>query len=300
MQNAPADGGTEHGGSSAVLMDQTEAAGRPSSTSARIKAIASLTGATTSTVNIGSGHTLTIGTAAGSTTFAGTITGAGNSFLIKDGASTEIFTGTNTYTGLTEVAAGVLQIGNGTTSGSISTSTPVVVDAAATQNIRLQANGGTFTNDVTNNGTVHSLIAGVGVTQTLSGSISGTGNLLADGSGVTITVRRRQHLSGRHARPAGSVVDIGTAAAASTAGQNIGTNTIVVDNGGIIDMINVSGGTLANNITNGIGGIGGVYMDSAATVTLTGTITDGAAGSVIVNVESGGGTLILANSCNTY
>ena len=255
------------------------------------QAIASLTGATTSTVNIGSGHTLTIGTAAGSTTFAGTITGAGNSFLIKDGASTEIFTGTNTYTGRTEVAAGVLQIGNGTASGSISASTPVVVDAAATLAIN-QANGGTFTNDVTNNGTVHSLIAGVGVTQTLSGSISGTGNLLADGSGVTILSGGANTYQGGTRVTAGSVVDIGTAAAASTAGQNIGTNTIVVDNGGIIDMINVSGGTLANNITNGIGGIGGVYLDSAATVTLTGTNTDGAAGSVIVNVESGGGTLI--------
>ena len=74
---------------------------------------------------------LTIGSAAGSTTFAGTITGMShNSFLIKDGASTEILTGTSTFTGRTEVVAGVLQIGNGTTSGSIATSTPVVVDAA--------------------------------------------------------------------------------------------------------------------------------------------------------------------------
>jgi autotransporter-associated beta strand protein len=38
---------------------------------------------------------------------------------VKTGVGTFILTGTNTYTGGTEVLAGTLQIGNGGTSGSI-------------------------------------------------------------------------------------------------------------------------------------------------------------------------------------
>jgi fibronectin-binding autotransporter adhesin len=82
--------------------------------------IASLAGATTGIVTntqatIG---TLTAGGDNTSTTFSGAITG--NLELTKTGAGTLILTGTTTYTGVTTInGTGTLQIGNATTTGSI-------------------------------------------------------------------------------------------------------------------------------------------------------------------------------------
>ena len=72
------------------------------------QSILSLTGASTSKVSLGA-NTLTVGTTGGSTTFAGVISGTlGN--LVKDGASTQVFSGNNTYTGTTTVSTGTLLI----------------------------------------------------------------------------------------------------------------------------------------------------------------------------------------------
>ncbi|MGB7841118.1 MAG: autotransporter-associated beta strand repeat-containing protein, partial [Terrimicrobiaceae bacterium] len=59
---------------------------------------------------------LTTGTAT-STTYGGVISGTGG--LTKVGTGVFTLTGNNTYTGLTTVSAGTLQIGSGGTSGSI-------------------------------------------------------------------------------------------------------------------------------------------------------------------------------------
>ncbi len=100
--------------------------------------------------------------------------------LTVSGAGTLILSGANTYTGATNVQAGTLQIGNGFTPGaSIATSSSVTVNPGATLAVEL-ASGETFTNNVTDNGTLHSLAgSGANNTQTVSGQISGTGSLLA-------------------------------------------------------------------------------------------------------------------------
>ena len=82
--------------------------------------IASLTGASTSTVALGS-NTLTIGTASGTTTFAGAIAGSGGS-LIKDGPSILVLSGANSYTGTTVVSAGTLVVNGSLGSGAVSVS----------------------------------------------------------------------------------------------------------------------------------------------------------------------------------
>ena len=92
------------------------------------QSVASLTSAGAATVTLNA-NTLTVGTASGSTSFAGAIDGTGG--LTKDGASTQVLTGANTYTGTTTVSGGTLQVGDGGTTGTLgSTSSISVADGA--------------------------------------------------------------------------------------------------------------------------------------------------------------------------
>ncbi len=75
------------------------------------------------TYNLGA-NTLVVGLNGLSTTVSGTIndggmSGGSGASLVKVGAGTLILTGANTYTGLTAVLGGTLQLGDGGTSGSI-------------------------------------------------------------------------------------------------------------------------------------------------------------------------------------
>jgi autotransporter-associated beta strand protein len=79
------------------------------------QSVASLTSAGAATVTLGA-NTLTVGTSTGSTTLAGIIGGTGG--LIKDGASTQVLTGANTYTGATTVSAGALAV-NGSLASAV-------------------------------------------------------------------------------------------------------------------------------------------------------------------------------------
>jgi autotransporter-associated beta strand protein len=77
------------------------------------------------------GNTLTIGVASGTTTFAGGITGAGR--LIKDTAgSTQVLSGSNDYTGPTQVTGGTLEI-----SGSITGTSDTGIEIASTGTLLL-------------------------------------------------------------------------------------------------------------------------------------------------------------------
>jgi autotransporter-associated beta strand protein len=125
-------------GRSPVFMDQT-GSGSSNLVLGANQSIAALTGATSSSVNL-NGNTLTIGTDSGSTTFAGAISGAGG--LIKDGASTQVLSGSNaSYTGTTTVRAGALVLDYSTNNGTKLSSTAVLTLGSAT----LQLTGGTQT-----------------------------------------------------------------------------------------------------------------------------------------------------------
>jgi autotransporter-associated beta strand protein len=109
----------------------------------------------------------------GSVTFGGGVSGTGN--LVKLGTGTEILTGTNTYSGGTTISAGTLQIGNGSTTGSI-------------------------TGAVTDNGT---LAFDRSDSLTFGGAISGTGGLVQLGSGILI-------LTGTNTYSGGTTISAGT------------------------------------------------------------------------------------------
>lgn len=81
-------------------------------------------------------HTFTFGVAGGGGSFSGTISsnaqnyggnGDGTFNLVKTGAGTQAFTGTTTFNGALTVQAGVLSLGNGSTSTNLSDTIPVTV-----------------------------------------------------------------------------------------------------------------------------------------------------------------------------
>jgi autotransporter-associated beta strand protein len=101
-------------GRSALYLDQTNTGAASGSGSSILnlginQSIASIAGGISSSLNLGS-STLTIGTVAGNTTFAGNISGTGGGALIKDGASTMTLSGNNSYTGGTFLTAGNITV----------------------------------------------------------------------------------------------------------------------------------------------------------------------------------------------
>jgi autotransporter-associated beta strand protein len=68
-------------------------------------------------VNLAS-NTLTVGTSSGNAAFTGRISGTGN--LVKDGASTQVLIGNNTFTGTTTINSGTLQAAAANALGSTS------------------------------------------------------------------------------------------------------------------------------------------------------------------------------------
>jgi fibronectin-binding autotransporter adhesin len=162
---------------SAVIMDDTGTGGS-ALTNAASQQIASLTGAASSRVALGTDTSLTIGTSTGNTTFAGVISGSGS--LTKDGASTQTLSGANTYTGGTTVSAGTLALANA--SGS-------ALGSTASLNV---ASGATLlvsqSNQVDDNATVTlsggTITRGSGVSETF-GALTLTGNSFLNFGGVS-------------------------------------------------------------------------------------------------------------------
>jgi MYXO-CTERM domain-containing protein len=117
-------------GRTAVVLDDTGSGGSKLALGADQSA-AALTGAVSSTVDLG-GHTLTVGSSSGSTTYSGVITSSSGGILVKDGGSTLVLTGASTYSGGTQINAGTLSVTN--TSGSATGSGALVVNSGGTLN----------------------------------------------------------------------------------------------------------------------------------------------------------------------
>lgn len=167
------------GGDVAVTGDiNNQNNGTLSLTGGNMTGIGTLTNSGTATVNVAAGYNLGVGTftmTGGSVTGTGSITAttafnlsagtigaslAGAGALAKTGVGTLILTGTNTYTGGTTISAGTLQLGNGTTDGTILGS-------------------------VINNGTLAFNTSG---SISYGGTVTGTGALTKAGSGtLTLT-----------------------------------------------------------------------------------------------------------------
>ena len=163
---------------------------------------------------------LTVGNNGTNQTFSGVLSGAGS--LIKIGAGTQTLAGANTYTGVTTINAGTLKLGNGTTDGSLA-STSIVNNATLILNPVVGSP--TFAGVISGSGAVNKTGAG---TQTLTGNNSFTGATTING---------------------GTLVQTGTSASAITltSGTFNGTSSV--------SSISVAGG-VGNTVANGNGGSG--------------------------------------------
>ncbi|CAA2156765.1 Extracellular serine protease [Methylobacterium brachiatum] len=165
---------------------------------------------------------LTAGGDGTSTSFAGTMDGAGG--LTKAGAGTLTLTGSNTYTGGTTIAAGTLQVGNGGTSGSL-------------------------VGDVANAGTLAFNRADA---VTFAGSVSGPGSLAQRGPG-TLTLTAAHSFTGPTTLAAGGLSLTASASLVSPVVTLAGTTLTNAGTlaGGLINAgIATTGGTIAGGITN--------------------------------------------------
>ena len=175
--NANVSGALPTGTLTDVTMDDT---GTGSSTLAlgASQDISSLTGASTSQVNLNA-NTLTVGnsgTGTATATFAGTIDGSGGS-LVKNGTSTEVLSGSNTYSGGTTVSAGALQMTNGTT-GSATGSGALSVGSSGTI-------GGIGTSASSSFSIAGNVVAGSGLTSDTTGQTVITGAAVLHNSNFT-------------------------------------------------------------------------------------------------------------------
>ncbi|WP_186291825.1 autotransporter domain-containing protein [Ancylobacter moscoviensis] len=189
-------------------------------------------------------------------TASGVISGAGA--LTKTGAGTLTLTGTNTYGGGTTIGTGVLQIGDGGTSGSI-------------------------VGDVVNNGV---LAFDRSDDITFSGAISGSGALEQNGTGTTIltgtsTYTGSTSVNGGTFNVAGSIGagPVSVASGATLTGSGSIGGAVTVQNGGTLAGTNGSTlgmGALALNVTSNVdvmlGAPSGTLFDVAGNVTLDGTL----------------------------
>jgi len=232
---------------------------------------------------LGASQTWTVDTS-GTLTVSGNVSGSGD-MLTKAGAGTLILTGTSTYSGGTTILTGILQIGNGGSTGTIGTGAI--------------SNSGTLVFDLTTN-------------YNLTNAISGNGTITDIGSG-TLT------LSGSNTSTGGTTITTGTLSVGST--SSLGSGLISLANGTSLQYTGGSA-TLAQNVTV-TSGNGTVNNSGGATLTLSGTLTKadsnlilnaggstidvtgrivstGASGAFDSDLYVTNGTVIADNSNNTY
>jgi autotransporter-associated beta strand protein len=176
---------------------------------------------------------------AGDYTFAGVGKITGATGLVKNNSGTLTVLTTNTYSGPTIVNGGTLQVGNGTTLGSISTN-QVIVHGTLAYN--------------------HS------VALTVSNAISGTGGLVKAGAGTL-------SLLGSNTYDGGTIVTAGSINLSNSAG--LGSGPLLLTNAAL-QVTLPAGATLANAVViggpQGLVGTGAIKGPAAGSATVSGPI----------------------------
>ncbi|KQZ73892.1 hypothetical protein ASE06_16385 [Sphingopyxis sp. Root214] len=262
------------------------------------------------------------GTNTGNNTLAGSIgnAGTGVTVLAKNDAGTWVLTGTNTYTGLTNINAGTLILGNGGTAGSIASATVNNLGVLGFNRADTLTYGGV----IAQSGSVRQLGAGItiltgantytggttisaGTLQLGNGGTTGsiTGNVTNDGvldfnrsniatfdgvisgsgsvkqSGAGTTI-----LTGSNSYTGGTAINAGTLQISSDANLGAAAGPLSFNNGILRTTANITSARAAT-----LAGAGTMLTDAGTSFTLGGVVS-GAGGLT----KSGTGTLILTGT----
>jgi autotransporter-associated beta strand protein len=227
----------------------------------------------------------TIDTQTNTLTLSGAI-GNGNGTtgpLNKIGTGTLILSGTSSYTGATNVNAGILQAG---ATNVFAPASAFTVASGATLNLN------SFNETIGSLAGAGSGTLGSGTltlsnaSGTFSGIISGAGGSLVQTAGV-------ETLTGANTYSGGTRLNDGTLVVGNN--NALGTGMLAMAAGTTLSFLSTSNITLANNIS--VSGDPVFTPPSGTTQTLLGTISDG--GSPGVVSMNGAGTLVLSGA-NTY
>jgi len=211
-----------------------------------------------------------------SSVFSGLISGTGT-LLIQDGAGTTILTADNTFSGVTTIAAGTLQLGHGGTSGSLLDTSNVV-------------DNGTLAFGRSDTMTFATVISGSGGVTQLSGETiltaanTYTGPTLID-NGATLALGGTGSISSSSGVTDNGTFDVSNVTAPAQITSLAGSSTGVVALGTQTLVITNAAGDFSGTVSGG-----GNITVSGGTQTLSGT--NSYLGSTIVN----GGTLLVNGS----
>jgi autotransporter-associated beta strand protein len=239
----------------------------------------------------------------GTYAFSGNITGGPNAtgFTVALGSSgVQILSGTNTYSGATTISAGTLQIGNGGTTGTLSSMSAIVNNANLTINrSNAVAQGTDFS----------------------AAAITGTGSFTQAGTGTTTLNATNSY--GGVTRVERGTLSFTSGAASATANQALGANATVIlglasTSSGTLNYTGAAG-TLAKNVIVLGNGSDTIQNNGTGLLTLSGNVTKngttltlkgGSHGINVTGAISGsnansdliidGGTTTLTNANNTY
>jgi len=242
-----------------------------------------------------SGATLGVDTATASGTYAGIIANSGTNVLglAKLGTNTLTLTGSNTYTGATTIGAGTLQIGDGTTDGSIATSGTIANNAALVYNLAGSQSAGSI---VSGSG---SLTKTGGGALTLANANTFTGDTVIAGGTLVIGGATSLQNSTLNYNNQGGALSFGSGIAATLGGLKGAQNLSLLNTGSTGVALSVGNNNASTTYTGVITG-----TNSAASLTKvgTGTLTldPGAATSgTIYSVAVTTGTLALNSGALT-
>lgn len=270
------------------------------------------TGATASTdrnFTINTNKTATFDISTNNLTVSGA-SGSTNGALTKIGSGTLILTGANTYTGLTSVSAGTLQLNR--TGG---TTIPVTnnVSISGTGNLKISSNQ-TISNLTMTAGT---LTIDSGVTLTITGTYSVSGGTINNqgtiklnggdasfpGAGVTVNNGTANTLTSLEVASTGTVsltssLTVGSALTLTSGTFSVGSaNTLSIASGGSITATSgnlasgASGGTVAFNGTGTVSGTVGFYN-----ATLAGSVNFGTASTINNSLTRFSGGTVTTNA----
>ncbi|MFZ9201127.1 MAG: beta strand repeat-containing protein [Opitutales bacterium] len=231
-------------------------------------ATGALSSATTNTFEANTGVTVTQ---------SGALSGAGN--LSKSGDGTVILSANNSYSGTTAVTAGTLQIGSGSTTGSIGDGN-ISIDSGATLAVN-RSSSLTMANNFSGSGTL-SYIGSSEVLLTGSNSFSGALNIQSGKIGLN------------SANANGGLASV---TIASTGTLSIGD----AYNGSTATIRNLSGsGKVDPQI--GLAGTRTLAVEQTQDTTFSGLITDATSGAVrtLALNKTGNSTLTLSGASNAY